>query len=314
MTALFRQGGHFRGLRKMAIEFPRPCGIVGAARRIVIRILALVLILSGLSGSLWAQAQTQAREPSHCRAFAGAAPGLAGLYHASFRTPVEEGAIRLRYLSHASFLLQTHGGLSAVTDFTGFVGNVDFLPDIVTMNHAHETHFTAFPDPDIPHVLPGWGPFGEGITHSLELGEMLVRNVSTDIRSSFGGGVEPLGNSIFIFEVAGLCIGHLGHLHHEPTAEQYAAIGRLDVVMAAVDGGLTLDLPTMLRVMDRFRARVVIPMHWFADGSLGRFLAAMEGDFDVVDTGGHDLVLSVGRLPARPTVMVLRPSYLRADE
>lgn len=254
----------------------------------------------------------QEREPSHCLAMSGPTPGVTYLHHAGFRDPVARDAVRLRYVTHASFLLQTHGGLSAVTDFTGFIGNVDLTPDVVTMNHAHTTHFTAFPDPAIPHVLRGWGPFGEGIDHRLDLGEMLVRNVSTDIRS--GAGVEPEGNSIFIFEVAGLCIGHLGHLHHEPSPEQYAAIGRLDVVMAAVDGGVTLDLPTMLKVMRRFRARIVIPMHWFADGSLGRFLAGMEADFDVVDTGGHELVVSLDTLPTRPTVMVLRPSYLRDEE
>ena len=257
-------------------------------------------------------AAAQERPPSHCLAFAGQAPGVIHLHRAAFRDPVEDGTLRLRYLTHASFLLQTPGGLSAVTDFTGFIGNVDFVPDVVTMNHAHSTHFTAFPDPQIPHVLPGWGEFGEGITHHLDLGEMLIRNISTDIRS--GAGVEPKGNSIFVFEAAGLCIGHLGHLHHEPTAEQYAAIGRLDVVMAAVDGGVTLDLSTMLRVMDRFRARIVIPMHWFADGSLGRFLNGMEGGFDIVDTGGSELSVSLDHLPTRPTVMVLRPSYLRDDE
>ena len=65
-----------------------------------------------------------------------------------------------------------------------------------------------------------------------------MRNVSTDIRvAARRRHVEPSGNSIFVFEVAGLCIGHLGHLHHEPDAEQYAALGRLDVVMAPVDGG-----------------------------------------------------------------------------
>lgn len=254
----------------------------------------------------------QEREPSHCLAMSKATPGATYLHHAAFRDPVAPDTVRVRYVTHASFLLQTEGGLSAVTDFTGFIGNVDLTPDVVTMNHAHGTHFTAHPDPAIPHALPGWGPFGEGIDHSLDLGEMLVRNVSTDIRS--GAGVEREGNSIFIFEVAGLCIGHLGHLHHEPSAEQYAAIGRLDVVMAAVDGGITLDLPTMLKVMRRFKARIVIPMHWFADGSLGRFLTGMEADFDVVDIGGSELVVSLDTLPTRPTVMVLRPAYLRDDE
>lgn len=279
-------------------------------RSIAIRFAIAFLVLIW-PAALWAQE----REPSHCLAFANAPDaGRATLHHASYRAPVDVDTVRLRYLNHSSFLLQTHRGLSAVTDYTGFVGAVDFLPDIVTMNHAHSSHYTSFPDPDIPHILPGWGEFGQGIDHNLDLGEMLVRNVSTDIRLGASGGIEPRGNSIFVFEVAGLCIGHLGHLHHEPTAEQYAAIGRLDVVMAAIDGGTTLDLPTMLKVMDRFKARIVVPMHWFADNSLARFLAGMEGTFDVVDTGGHDIVVSLDRLPSKPTVMVLWPSYLRADE
>lgn len=271
----------------------------------MIRLIVVTIFLSGA-------AFAQERPPSHCLAVAEEVPGVSYLRQAAFTDQVEEGTVRLRYIAHASFLLQTNGGLSAVTDFTGFVGNVDFLPDIVTMNHAHSTHFTAYPDPAIPHVLPGWGPFGEGIDHHLDLGEMLIRNIPTDIR--LGSGVEPRGNSIFVFEVAGLCIGHLGHLHHEPSVEQYAAIGRLDVVMAAVDGGVTLDLPTMLKVMRRFKAQIVIPMHWFGDGTLGRFLLGMEEEFDVVDVGGSELTVSLDRLPSRPTVMVLHPSYLREGE
>lgn len=258
-------------------------------------------------------AAQEARQPSHCLSLAEA-PGIEYLHKASFSDPVPQGKIRIQYIHHASFLIQTPGGLSAVTDFTGFVGNVDFIPDIVTMNHAHSTHWTAFPDPAIPHVLPGWGEeFGTGITHRLDLGEMLVRNVSTDIRSAFSG-YEPKGNSIFVFEAAGLCVGHLGHLHHEPNAEQYAALGRVDVVMAAVDGGLTLDLPTMLRVMDRLRSSVVIPMHWFSESSLTAFLDGMEDGFDVIETEGSSLTLSQDTLPGRPTVMVLRPQFLTENE
>ncbi len=260
-------------------------------------------------------AAQEAREDSHCLSLAQETGGIEYLHKASFQQPVAQGAVRIRFVNHAMFLIQTPGGLSAVTDFSGYIGNVDFIPDVVTMNHAHSTHWTAFPDPAIPHVLRGWGDeFGQGIEHRLDLGEMLVRNVSTDIRSYYGEGVEPKGNSIFVFEVAGLCVGHLGHLHHEPTAEQYAALGRVDVVMAAVDGGLTLDLPTMIRVLERLRSSVVIPMHWFSEMSLTAFLADMEEQFDVVVTDGHSITLSQDLLPARPTVMVLRPQYLLEDE
>ena len=260
-----------------------------------------------------AAAQAQDRRPSHCIAIADAAPGISYIHKAAWTDPIAENAVRLRYVSHATFLIQTETGVNIATDFTGFLGNVNLIPDVVTMNRAHSTHWTASPDPAIPHVLPGWGDDGAAADHHLDLGDVLVRNIPTDIRDGFGGSV-PAGNSIFVFEAAGLCIGHLGHLHHVPTDEQFAAIGRLDVVMAPVDGGLTLALPDMIAVLKRLKARVVIPMHWFADGSLGRFVAGMEDEFAVVLTEGSELTLSLRNLPRDPTIMVLRPEWLRREE
>ncbi|MEM7490831.1 MAG: MBL fold metallo-hydrolase [Pseudomonadota bacterium] len=256
-----------------------------------------------------ALAQDQDRRPSHCIAIAQA-PGLEYVQKASYGAPLEEFTVRLNFVDHAMFLLETRGGLRAVTDYNGFIGSVP-PPDIVTMNRAHSTHWTANPDPAITHVLPGWSErVGEPVGHHLDLGEMLVRSVSTDIRSSAGSGREENGNSIFIFEVEGLCIGHLGHLHHEPNEAQYAAIGRLDVVMAPVDGGLTLDLPTMTRVLQRLRSSVVIPMHWWGRGSLERFLAGMSEEFAIDVREGSSLEVSLRSLPERPTVVVLRPEFL----
>ncbi|MFK7746145.1 MAG: MBL fold metallo-hydrolase [Roseobacter sp.] len=269
-------------------------------------ILRIVLSLCVLASG--AAAQVMERTPSHCLAVAQAAPGLEYIVPASLG-PVAEETVRIHYITHASFLIRSHGGINMVTDYTGYTGTAPFIPNVVTMNHAHDTHWTANPDPAIDHVLPGWGAFGEGIVHNLDLGEVLIRNVSTDIRSSFSG-IEEKGNSIFVFEMAGLCIGHLGHLHHEPDEEQYAALGRLDVVMAPVDGGYTLDLATMTRVLKRLRSSVVIPMHWFSLFALDEFLDGMSDQFTVVEVGGPALEMSLERLPSRPTVMVLRPAFL----
>ncbi|KUP93942.1 MBL fold metallo-hydrolase [Tritonibacter horizontis] len=255
----------------------------------------------------------QEHRASHCIALAETAPGLEYLHKASWSDPLPDTySVRLHYIAHASFLIQTAGGLNAVTDYTGFIGSTPLMPDVVTMNHAHSTHWTEFPDPAIPHVLEGWGAFGEGVSHHLDLGEMLVRNVSTDIRS--GNGVERYGNSIFVFEVAGLCIGHLGHLHHMPTPEQFAALGRLDVVMAAVDGGSTLPLPDMVQVLSRLQSSVVIPMHWFGDFTLERFLTEIGETFAIIRVDGPEMTVSLRSLPDRPTVFVLQPAYLRADQ
>lgn len=271
-------------------------------------LLRLLVVLLTFSGAV--QAQVTERTPSHCLALAQDTSGLEYVMPASLG-PVPAETVRIHYIAHASFLIRSHGGLNMVTDYTGFTGSMPLIPDVVTMNHAHDTHWTAFPDPAIPHVLPGWGDFGEGIDHEVDLGEVLIRNVSTDIRSAFSA-IEPEGNSIFVFELAGLCVGHLGHLHHEPTAEQYAALGRVDIVMAPVDGGYTLDLATMTRVLKRLRSSVVIPMHWFSLSALDEFLAGMSDQFAVVEVGGPALEMSLDRLPSRPTVMVLRPAYLTA--
>lgn len=256
----------------------------------------------------------QDRRPSHCIAIADAAPGLEYVQPASFNIPVPEFSVRISYIAHSMFLIQTFGGLSAVTDYNGSLGGTRFLPDVVTMNHAHDSHFTMFPNPAIPHVLKGWGPTEAGIEHYLDLGEMLIRNVSTDIRGRFGGPPERNGNSIFIFEVEGLCIGHLGHLHQEPNDAQYAALGRLDVVMAAVDGGLTLPTDSIVRILKRLKSSVVIPMHWFARSSLDRFVVGMADEFDVQRTGASAFEVSLRNLPSRPTVLVLEPRYLPNSE
>ncbi len=267
----------------------------------------ICLILCLIAGS----ALAQDRRPSHCIAIADAAPGIEYLHKAAWTDPLPDYTVRLHYIAHASFLIQTQGGLSVVTDYTGFIGTTPLIPDVVTMNHAHSSHWTSHPDPAIPHVLEGWGEFGEGIAHHLDLGELLIRNVSTDIRSPYGGGIEEQGNSIFIFEVEGLCIGHLGHLHHIPNDAQFAALGRLDVVMAPVDGGMTLPLPEMIATLKRLKSSIVIPMHWFSGYSLEAFLAGMVDEFAIKRPDASSLEVSLRTLPDRPTIIVLSPDYLR---
>ncbi|MEM6619771.1 MAG: MBL fold metallo-hydrolase [Pseudomonadota bacterium] len=252
--------------------------------------------------------QPRERTPSHCLAFADAGPPI---HRASQSLARDE--VMISYVGHSMYMIDTEGGLRTVTDYNGYIGRTQTPPDVVTMNIGHSSHYTDFPDPSIPHVLRGWNPDGGVADHELDLGEMLIRNVTTDIRSQWTG-LRPDGNSIFIFEVGGMCIGHLGHLHHIPSDEQFARIGRLDVVMAAVDGGMTIDLGSMIRIMKRLKARVVLPMHWWGDGSLSVFLAGMEDEFDVVRLDTSSLRMSLDRLPSRPTIFVTQPQYVEEFE
>ncbi|WP_126976856.1 MBL fold metallo-hydrolase [Frigidibacter oleivorans] len=269
--------------------------------------LAAALLLA-LATPLAQPAAAQDRIPSHCVALAGPVRGMEVLQRASFGAALPADTVRVNFVSHATFVIETAGGLTVATDYSGFLGPGDLVPDVVTMNNAHSTHWTDSPDPRIPHVLRGWGEGGKAASHHLDLGEILVRNVTTDIR--FGGAQIPDGNSIFVFEVAGLCIGHLGHLHHEPTPAQYGLLGRMDVVLTPVDGSYTMDQQAMIRVMQRLRSSLVIPMHWFGEPNLQRFLSGMQEDFAVERPGRSWVEVSLGTLPGRPTVLVLEPRWL----
>jgi L-ascorbate metabolism protein UlaG (beta-lactamase superfamily) len=257
-------------------------------------LIALSLLLAGLGPALG-----QSR-PSECLAIA---QGLARLQYASLK----EDEARITYVRHSTFLIESPEGVRAATDFAGFANSV--IPDAVTMNRAHGTHYTDYPDPAIKHVLKGWGgEDGKPAQVDVEVGDMRIRNVTTDIRTGGFGRVTD-GNSIFIFEAAGLCIGHLGHLHHELSPEHIGWIGRLDVVMVPVDGGLTMPVENMMEVVKLIRARIILPMHYFTPGSLERFLgAARTAGFAVEHLKEPTMVVSAATLPNEPTFFVM-PGY-----
>ena len=129
--------------------------------------MRLVLALSLIATPVLAQD----RIPSHCIALAA---GEARVMPAALEEGLEADTVLIRYIDHASFAVVTPDGTVAVTDYTGYLGTLDLVPDVVTMNNAHSTHWTALPDPRIPHVLRGWGEGGTPADHRLDLGAMLV--------------------------------------------------------------------------------------------------------------------------------------------
>jgi L-ascorbate metabolism protein UlaG (beta-lactamase superfamily) len=239
-------------------------------------------------------------------------PGLVArsaprVMQAAFRpaalTPHE---VRITYLGHSSFLLESPQLVRIVTDYNGY--NVPpMLPDVVTMNHAHTSHYTDSPDPGIRHVLRGWGTSPDKpARHDLQVKDVHIRNVPTNIRSWGGSETERHGNSIFIFEMGSLCIAHLGHLHHTLNQQQLNEIGKVDVVLVPVDGGATLDLDGMVEVLEALKPSVMIPMHYFSTFTLQRFIGRIQQKYDVEYGDTPSTVVSRAKLPPKPKLIVLQ--------
>ncbi|MGV3548547.1 MBL fold metallo-hydrolase [Rhizobium sp.] len=256
-----------------------------------------------------AQEKEPPRNFSQCQAIASRLPGATFARYepspASLFQPaaIADQPVKITYLGHSTFHIVTPGGVTIATDYNGWF-KPPATPMVATMNNAHTTHYTLTPEPDIKYVLRGWSETpGEGIKHEVAIEDTFIRNVTTDINR--WGRQAKDGNSIFIFEVQGLCIGHLGHLQQELDEGHYAEIGRLDVVMVPVDGGLTMGRESMSRVVQRLRARVILPMH--RQGPVvDDFLSMFGPDYDQVMSSESTIEVSLRSLPKKPTIYVLK--------
>ncbi|AKH99154.1 putative Zn-dependent hydrolase of beta-lactamase fold [Hoeflea sp. IMCC20628] len=272
------------------------------------RINALIFIAT-LFLSSPAAAQDQQRPFSQCMAVAQSLPRAtyANLTPDEVAARVQpaaagSGDVEIMFAGHSTYVITTPAGVTIATDFNGWAGRVS-VPDVVTMNKAHSSHFTLAPDERIAHVLRGWNFDQSPAEHNLVVDDVYVRNVTTDIRNF--GSMEPDGNSIFIFEVADLCIGHLGHLHHPLEDRHFAQIGRLDIVMVPVDGGLTLSHEAMTGLAKRLQSSILLPMHR-RGAPLSAFITMM-GDRFLVDYVNEDsFTISARSLPRQPTILVLK--------
>jgi L-ascorbate metabolism protein UlaG (beta-lactamase superfamily) len=276
-------------------------------RGALLNVLAMAwAVLAG--GGAFAQGATPA-PPTAKPEMTESCPGLVAerppfVQPAAFRlAALNADQVRLSYIGHSTFLIESPQLVRIATDYNDYV-RPPVLPDIATMNHAHSTHYTNHPDPAIKYVLRGWAPDQKPARIDLQYKDVRVRNVPTNIRS-WDGATEYYGNSIFVFEMANLCIAHLGHLHHTLTQQQLNEIGRVDVVLVPVDGSYTLDLDGMIDVLTSLKAPLMIPMHYFSAYTLDRFLRRARQEWDVETAEVPSVVVSKTSLPSRPKVLVL---------
>lgn len=216
-------------------------------------------------------------------------------------------SVELTFLGHASFTIRSPAGVTIVTDYNGYNVPAE-VPDIVTMNNAHSTHYTDFPDPRIRHVLRGWSAEpGRPVFHALPFKDVLVRNVPTNARMwGDDGATRVYGNSIFIYETAGLCLAHLGHIHHRLTEADLPEIGTIDILMAPVDGFYTMSQEDVLSIVMLLKPSIVVPMHYFGMRTRESFIRLIAPTHELVEHPGPTAVFSRADLPERPQLHVLQ--------
>jgi len=222
---------------------------------------------------------------------------------------------KLTWLGQSCFVLETAAGtrivMGPIPKGLGYELPVGLKADAVTISHEHFDHNNVGLLANKPRVLRGLTADKKGWTRIDEkVKEVSVRSVG--VYHDDKRGAERGLDTVFVFEVGGMRIVHLGDLGHVLTDEQLSAIGSVDVLLVPVGGFFTIDGYQATRVVDQLRPRlVVVPMHYKTDVSTIKELegvdAFLERKANVRRPGTNTLVLSP--VKARPAVEIVVLSW-----
>lgn len=123
--------------------------------------------------------------------------------------------------------------------------------DLVTISHEHAGHTNL--DAIKPEFAVIRGP-GE-----YEIHDVFVTGIRTYHDDQLGA--RDGYNTIYLYEVEGMTLCHLGDLGHTLSTEQAEAISGVDILFAPAGGG-TLDPAKVAEIVARIEPKVVIPMRY----------------------------------------------------
>ncbi len=176
---------------------------------------------------------------------------------------------KVTWYGQSCFVLETAAGTRVVMDpipnGLGYTPPADLRGDIVTISHEHPDHNNVALVQGKPRVLRGLTLDKKGWNRIEEkVKDVSIRSVG--VYHDEDKGAKRGKNTVFLFEVGGMRIAHLGDLGHLLDDTQLSAIGSVDVVFIPVGGVFTIDGKQATRIIDQLRPRlIVIPMHYKTD-------------------------------------------------
>jgi L-ascorbate metabolism protein UlaG (beta-lactamase superfamily) len=177
--------------------------------------------------------------------------------------------------------------------------------DVVLITHNHPDHANYGGVTGYHLLIDGPGEY--------ETKDVFVSGLKTNHDDK--GGSERGPNTIYLIDIDGITILHLGDLGHELEQSTLEKIDFADVLLIPVGGKYTIDSETASKVISSIEPGIVIPMHYSTPDlkiegldDLSKFLDEM-GAGDTVKKLEKLKINSKGDIPEETEIVVLQQNH-----
>jgi L-ascorbate metabolism protein UlaG (beta-lactamase superfamily) len=236
-----------------------------------------------------------------------------GMAAAISAAPDAPRTVTIRWHGQSFFEIESSKGTRIAIDPHAMeaYGRTDVSADLILITHEHNDHnqvevIRNHEKAKIIHGLKGagnkavWNPIDETFR------DVHVRSVGT--YHDPVEGMQRGKNTVFVIDVDGLHIVHLGDLGHLLTPKQVKQIGPVDVLIIPVGGVYTIYGDEAKKVVEQLKPRqYILPMHYGTKvlEDLLPIDVFLEDQTNVKKYLSNKLTVEISFKPAEPVIAVL---------
>lgn len=170
-------------------------------------------------------------------------------------------------MGHASFRIKGKSATVVTDPFASSVVGLKFpkldAVDIITVSHDHPDHNAT--EAVLEKASAGeTRPFTVSGPGEYEIKEVTILGIPAFHDNNLGA--DRGKNTIYVFNIDGIRVCHLGDLGHKLADSQLEEIGSVDILFIPVGGVFTIDAKAAAAVVAQIEPVVVIPMHYSRAG------------------------------------------------
>lgn len=163
--------------------------------------------------------------------------------------------LQILWYGHSCFLIKNSYGKRILTD--PFHIDIGYSPyngtvDVATISHSHFDHCNTNSLSNETKIINSCG------SYNLDF----VNVISYPSFHDNCGGKKRGSNSIFVYEVDGIRLCHLGDLGHSLDKTFIDSLGVINVLFIPVGGNYTINAKEAAHITNLIKPNYVIPMHY----------------------------------------------------